>query len=253
MIIPLSTVYLWMLIMCRCTGLLAGFPFGGKDSGIPNIPKVFLACCVSFIALTVLPKSLVPPESLNRVIVLAIREVLIGIGMGLVIKIAFSMIEMTGYLIASEVGLNTSEHFDPLTENSTTFTSTLLVQFAIVFFFITGLDKEILRVFLESYQIVNFETFFPVDNGMQLIDFTAQIFSLSLKISAPLMVLNFLINFGFAILGKAAPKINVFFLSFPLRIFAGLCLFNLLIYLIYVHMSADFEKIPQRIWNLIHP
>ena len=67
------------------------------------------------------------------------------------------------------------------------------------------------------------------------------------------MVLNFLINFGFAILGKAAPKINVFFLSFPLRIFSGMCLLGLILYLIYSHISAEFNELPQKVLTIIQP
>ena len=43
-------------------------------------------------------------------------------------------------------------------------------------------------------------------------------------IAAPFIALNFMINITFAILGKAAPKVNVFITSFAVRIIAGFTL-----------------------------
>ena len=171
--------------------------------------------------------------------------------MGFVIKISFAMLEMAGCLIANEIGLNTSENFNPLSENSSTFSSVLFVQFAMVLFFITDLDKELLSCFVQSYKIIDFQTSFQVSNLLELSNFISNIFVLSLKIAAPLMALNFLVNFGFAILGKAAPKINVFFLSFPLRIFSGICLLSLMLYLIYAHIDVEFNSIPQKVLTII--
>lgn len=253
MTIPLEPIYLWLLIICRCSGLLAGFPFGGENNGIPNTVKVLLACALSYITLTVTPLEVTLPNNVFIHFFQATREVLIGLAMGFVIKISFAMLEMAGCLIANEIGLNTSENFNPLTENSSTFASVLLVQFAAVLFFITDLDKELLSCFVQSYKILDFQTQFQVANLLELVKFISHIFMLSLKIAAPLMVLNFLVNFGFAILGKAAPKINVFFLSFPLRIFSGMCLLGLTLYLIYAHIAVEFNEIPKKVLTIIQP
>ena len=251
MTIPLEPIYLWLLIICRCSGLLAGFPLGGENNGIQNTVKVLLACALSYITLTTIPLEATLPNNVFFHFFQAAREVLIGLAMGFVIKISFAMLEMAGCLIANEIGLNTHENFNPLTENSSSFSSVLLVQFGVVLFFITDLDKELLSCFVQSYKILDFQTSFQVNNLLQLVNFISNIFILSLKIAAPLMVLNFLINFGFAILGKAAPKINVFFLSFPLRIFSGICLLGLMLYLIYAHIAVEFNGMPQKVLTVI--
>lgn len=251
MIFSVQEIYLWMLILCRCGGLLAGFPFGGENNGVPGTVKVLLACALSYIVLTITPLKIEMPHNVFMYFFLAFREVITGLAMGFVIKISFAMIELAGHIIANEIGLNAGEMFNPLTESNTSFPGTMLIQFGIVIFFITGLDKELLRCFVQSYQILDFETSFRIQNLSELSFFIKDIFILSFKIAAPLILLNFLINFGFAILGKAAPKINVFFLSFPLRIFSGFCLLALTIYLIYAHIASDFQQLPQKILTLI--
>lgn len=253
MTLSLETIYLWLLIICRCSGLLIGFPFGGENNGIPNTVKALLVGAISYITLTVTPLTITLPNNVFVHFFYAARELLIGLSMGFVIKISFAMLEMAGYLIANEIGLNTSENFNPLTENSSTFSSVLFVQFAIVLFFITDLDKELLSCFVQSYKILDFQTSFQVNHLLKLTNFISNVFVLSLKIAAPLIALNFLVNFGFAILGKAAPKINVFFLSFPLRIFSGICLLSLMLYLIYAHIAVEFNEIPEKMLTIIQP
>ena len=253
MTLPVQEIYLWMLILCRCSGFLSGFPFGGENNGIPGTVKVMLACALSYIVLTVIPLKVEMPHNVFMYFSFAFREIITGLAMGFIIKISFAMIELAGHMIANEIGLHSGEMFNPITESNSSFSGIMLLQFGIVIFFITDLDKELLRCFVQSYQILDFETSFRIQNLSELSIFIGNIFILSFKIAAPIILLNFLVNFGFAILGKAAPKINVFFLSFPLRIFSGFCLLALTIYLIYAHIAADFQQLPQKVLSIIQP
>ncbi len=253
MSLPVQEIYLWMLVICRCGGVLAGFPFGGENNGVPGTVKVLLACALSYIVLTITPLKIDMPHTVFMHFFFAFREIIIGLAMGFVIKISFAMIEIAGHIIANEIGLNSGEMFNPITETNSSFAGIMLIQFGIVIFFVTGLDKELLRCFVQSYQILDFETPFRIQNLSELSFFIGNIFILSFKIAAPLILLNFLINFGFAILGKAAPKVNVFFLSFPLRIFSGFCLLALTIYLVYAHIATDFQQLPQKVLTIIQP
>ena len=43
-----------------------------------------------------------------------------------------------------------------------------------------------------------------------------------MQIAAPIIAINFLVNMTFAVLGKVAPKVNVFITSFAVRILTGM-------------------------------
>ena len=51
---------------------------------------------------------------------------------------------------------------------------------------------------------------------------SGKIFLLAVQMAAPLIAINFLVNFSLAILSRAAPMINAFLLSIPIQIIAGL-------------------------------
>ena len=78
MSLPVQEIYLWMLIMCRCGGVLAGFPFGGENNGIPGPVKVLLACALSYIVLTITPLRIEMPHSVFMHFFFACREIIIG-------------------------------------------------------------------------------------------------------------------------------------------------------------------------------
>ena len=64
MSIPITDIYIWMLVLCRCCGLLAGFPFGGENNGVPNTVKILMACAISYITLTVVKLDIVVPNAI---------------------------------------------------------------------------------------------------------------------------------------------------------------------------------------------
>ena len=252
MIAPLDQLCLFFLVCCRCGGVVAGFPIGNENNGIPMSVKALFTCCLSYLVFQFLPITFVASSyHAFNLCLLATREILIGLSIGFIVKISFAMIELAGHLIANEIGLNTGESFNPITESSSSFISILLVQLACVYFFISGLDKEILYCFIKSYTVLDIKLALSIKNFPLLIDYIQNIFLISFKIAAPLVLLNFLVNFCFAILGKAAPKINVFFLSFPLRIFSGFCLFSLILYLIAGHINDNFLALPEQIFRFL--
>ncbi len=55
-----------------------------------------------------------------------------------------------------------------------------------------------------------------------------------------------MINMTFSVLGKAVPKMNVFMISFPVRIVVGMCLLLVVVGLITQYFHSYIEYIPKR-------
>jgi flagellar biosynthetic protein FliR len=145
--------------------------------------------------------------------------------MAMAVRITFFVLELAGELISTSIGLVTSQSLNPITGSNSSSIGTLLFYLGLLVFFITGIHHEVLRGFVKSFEIV------PVGQSMleiksidQFVRDTSSIFLVGLLIAAPFIALNFMINITFAILGKAAPKVNVFITSFAVRIIAGFTL-----------------------------
>ena len=70
---------------------------------------------------------------------------------------------------------------------------------------------------------------------------------MGLLISAPFIALSLTINLVLAVLGKAAPKINVFMTSFAVRILAGVLLFISSVLLIRGYIIKYLTKAPENL------
>jgi type III secretory pathway component EscT len=74
---------------------------------------------------------------------------------------------------------------------------------------------------------------------------SGKIFLLAIQIAAPLMAISFLVNICFSVLGRAAPSLNVFVLSFPVQIFAGLTVFAMTLGLTLQYILRDMQQLPE--------
>lgn len=254
MTFPLSDLYFGLMVLFRSSALLLSFPMWG-ERGLPSMVKVGLVLGVAFAVYPGIQQTtsvLVFPNNAFLMLLVLLKEVLIGILMGMIVRFAFSMVEFAGQLMASEIGLTSSIIFNPLEEHSSSLFSVILFYFMGTLFFITGAHKEIILALAKSYEYAGvgyqWGNIRPLN---ALIDASTLIFSVGFKLAAPLMTLNFAITFSFAILGKAAPKINVFFISFSVRILMGLLLLSLTVRLIYGYILEALNQLPQRLLQLL--
>jgi flagellar biosynthetic protein FliR len=59
------------------------------------------------------------------------------------------------------------------------------------------------------------------------------------------LAISFLVNMSFSVLGRAAPSLNVFMLSFPVQILAGLTVFSMTLGLTIQYILRDIQLLPE--------
>ena len=249
MITPLE-IYAWMLIGMRAAGLvLMAPPFSTRV--IPPLIKVTLIASIASVVTFLVDPPAATPVSIVAAVLEMARELGIGFAMGMAIRIIFATLDFAAHLITVEVGLMPGPEFDPSSGVSGNPLGSSLFYFGVILF-LSGAHYTALYAFVRSFQLVPLSGL-VVETGMLdlLVSRTAGIFQLGILMSAPIIAVNFIVNLAFSVLSRVVPRMNVFILSFSVRIVAGLAVFALSIGLIGNYAANAMAGVPELMLRLL--
>lgn len=252
MTIQLDNVFGLLLIFVRTETLIIAVPTLGGTS-VPIQIRVGLGMMIAAILITVVPVAPMAGIDTVGLVEAMLYEFLIGLAMGMAVHGVMSCISFAADTIVNEIGLMRVETFNPADNTSSGGSvSTLLYYFSLMVFLGLGMHRQVIASLAQSFQAL------PAGclnvSGISLEAFlyiTKQIFIVGILMSAPFIAINFLVNVVFSLLGKIAPKMNVFVISIPLRILAGTAVLVSTITLLAHYMESEFTAIPARMLETI--
>lgn len=234
----------------RAGGLLALIPvFSGRN--IPVLIRVSIAAFLAYAASGYLQSAPALPGDVITLVLSAAHELMLGLLMGLGVRLVFYAIEFAGQVISTEIGLVMSAQIDPISQNNSTSISTALFYFGTLLFLISGAHHAVFAAFVRSFELTPPGVFALHGGADFFVQATGNIFLVALQMAAPLMAINFIVTLTFAILGKAAPSMNVFSESFSVRICAGLALLGMTLGLSAQLVLSQIRESPELMLQLI--
>ena len=160
-----------------------------------------------------------------ELVVAGFTEVVIGGLIGMASRMAFWAIEFAGFVISQEMGLMMAAGMDPLSGMQSSVVASALYYLGVLILFVTQAHHDLIWGFGETLVYLPAGVgWLEIDSPMALVAETARVFHIGFLMAAPFVAVNILINLVFSVLGRAAPKMNVFLVSFAVRILAGLSL-----------------------------
>lgn len=242
-------LYAWLMVMLRSIGLVLQLPVVAGHP-IPVVVRIALS-----LGLASLLAGLVPvapaPEALWSLISISAMEVILGLALGFIVRAAFAAVEMGGRVISSEIGITAMPGLGA-PEPSHEPVAALMSTMAVVLFFLFGAHHGVLIAFARSFQLAPAGAAgFDPAAGVSFIRATSHLIELGVRIAAPFIAMNFLVNLAFSVLGKAVPKMNVFIVSFSARALFGLGLLSTAGALMARYMYVEFGDLPLRMLQLL--
>lgn len=250
MSIQIDGIISMLLIFTRAGALFMAVPvLGGMN--VPVEVRVALGMLVSIILLPIVPASALVLNP-GAIMVAMLFELVVGLLMGIAMQAVFATIEFASEMISSEVGLR-SQSINPMSEmGQGGEIGTLLFFLSLMIFMATGMHHQMVLALARSFSALPAGSLitggFSLDGLVQV---TGQLFVVGTLMAAPFIAVNFLINITFALLGKVAPKMNVFMTSFSFRILAGFGVLVATGALLAHYIHAQFERVPTQMFNLL--
>ena len=194
-----------------------------SSRSVPVRTRVGLAFIVAVCAQAGLPQQpligLTDPMAFQVVL----QQVVLGVSIGLAVRIVFASVELAGELIGLQMGLNFAGFFDPSTNSQTSTVGRFFGNITMLLFVVLGGHLMLLQVVVAS-----FETFpvggnaFESINRLRLHELGAVMFRYGLWIALPMIGMLLFINIVLGIVSRVAPQMNAFAIGFPLTLSAGL-------------------------------
>ncbi|MBX3607884.1 MAG: flagellar biosynthetic protein FliR [Piscinibacter sp.] len=214
------TPVLWPFL--RVLALFGTLPVLGQRS-VPMRVRVALAFLIALATQATLPPA--PPIPLDSAMTLLVvlQQLVIGVSLGLAVRVVFAAVEFAGELIGLQMGLNFAGFFDPATGGQTTAVSRFFGVTVSWLFIVTGGHLMVIAGVIQSFHS------FPVGSepfaflrAVQPHRWGAEIFATGLWIALPLVAMLLFVNLVLGIASRVAQQLNIFAIGFPITLGVGL-------------------------------
>ncbi len=240
----------FLVLISRIGGLVAALPvLSGR--AVPMQVKVMLVLALGVLLAPLVRLPILPYDPLTLAAGL-VSEMVIGLTIGLAVRLFFSALEMAGELIGVQMGFGVVQLFDPTTANQTSIIGQYFTLLASLVFLSLNGHMLLVATILSSYDAIPaFGASLPAETGDDVLRLSQYMFVVGLKLAAPVLVVILLTNILLAILGRAVVQINVFVLSFPLTIAAGLAVLGLSLPFTVELLVREIERLQLTIHGLM--
>jgi flagellar biosynthetic protein FliR len=223
MTIPVDHIVLFLLIFTRTSAMLALVPVIGHVS----VPVQVKAGLGVFLGAVVFPGVAAQGPSVDLAVIplalLALREAAVGMIIGFAASLLILAVQSAGELSGFELGFSTATLFDPDQGQTRTLLAEAFGLTALLLFVLLNGHHFMVQAIVLSYDAIPLGSVAPGELARTtLVGLTGQVVAIAVKLSAPVIVAGFLVNLAMAVLARVAPQMNVFFLSFPIKIGVGL-------------------------------
>ena len=188
-------------------------------------------------------------------VALLAKEITIGVTIGLISQFIFYAVQTAGTLIDTARGMNQATFFSPQLQGNASLTAQLQFQAALVLFLALNAHLFFLRALHNSFRQIAILDVPRFQMGVaavteQIIRLSANIFLIAVQLSAPVLLVLFLVDVAFGILNKIAPQVNVHYESQTVKSLVGLVIVILTIGFVMARLDREFARMIQDLYNV---
>lgn len=244
-----SHYQLFLLVMVRTSGIFIFSPFFSAQN-IPNIMKIGLSFSISLLITLTLP---VAPDFSNEILVLLIvKELMVGIIIGFISYAFFSAFYVMGQIIDMKIGFGMANVIDPQNRIQVPLMGNFYYILSFLLLMSFNGHHLIISALVDSYKFLPIGGFkYTGDTMNLLVNSLSRAFEIGFKLSTPVVAIIFLTDVVLGIISKTIPQMNVFVVGMPLKVLIGLLIIIISMPIFFTAINGIFDLIINDIYKFI--
>jgi flagellar biosynthesis protein FliR len=239
----INTIPIFLLIFIRVISFIMIVPIFSYGT-IPAMFKIGLAFYLAYIMVFVI--EVVDPIAFDGMyILLLVKEILVGISIGLIAYILISAIKTAGGLIDFQMGFALANVVDPQTGAQSPIMGQYLYMFALLFLLSVDGHHLLIDGIFYSYQFIPIDQSFITFGEQNMIVMIAKILSamflIAFQISIPVIACLFIVDLALGIIARTVPQMNIFVIGLPVKILVGFILLFIIIGVMIFSVQSLFD------------
>lgn len=217
-----ADIMTFALVFARVGTMVMVLPALG-EAAVPPRARLILALGLTLVMAPVVGAAY--PKAGDSVVLtagLVISEIVIGLAIGLIVRMMLSAVQVAGNVIATQTGLAFSQTFDPTQGTQSALLSMFLSLLAVTLIFAADLHHLLIAGIERSFSLFPPGKLPPTADFMKLaIQTVSGLFATGLQMAAPFLVFGLILYAAAGVIARVMPQLQVFFIAMPLNILAG--------------------------------
>jgi flagellar biosynthetic protein FliR len=230
--IEMIDLQMFLVVFVRTGAVLMSIPLLG-DRSLPVLLKAGLALAVSFVLFpAVRPLDTVLPSHGIPFAIGICGEILLGISVGLFVRLIFAGVQLAGQMAGYQMGLAIANVLDPDSNDQIPLLGQFYNLLAILIFVTVDAHHQVVRALVDSFRIAPPLTVTLGHSFMeQLVRLSADLFVIGIKVGAPVIAVLLITSVAFGLIARTVPQMNIFIVAIPFKVAVGL---------LFMALSAPF-------------
>jgi flagellar biosynthetic protein FliR len=219
----LDLIQAFLAIGVRLSGVMLFAPFLGSMV-IPARVKAILVIALT-ILLYPMVKQNIPQLPIVEWPLLVFKELVIGVGVGIVTSLVFDAVQMAGQILSIQMGYSLVNILDPTTQVESTVMALFHQSLAMLIFLRLDVHLWLLRALGNSF------SYLPPGSGhlsgaftLALLQSGSEVIAVGLQIAAPVLSATLLADIVFGLLGKSSPQLPLMQLGPAVKSLMGIAI-----------------------------
>ena len=236
-----SLIEAWLWPFLRVSALLMAAPIIGTRT-VPVRIRLVFALALTLVLVPVLPV----PQPIDpfgaRGVAVGAQQILIGVVLGLSVRLIFLAFEIAGQILGQQMGLAFATLVDPQSGVQMPVISQFYVMFATLLFLTMNGHLLLIHALAQSFTTLPVGTASLGPDAMKaVIMWGGQLITQGVMIALPAIAALLIVNLAFGVLARAAPQLNIFAVGFPISILVGVVVVWLTLSGLQTHVQTLME------------